>query len=107
MEAEGLYFLKISGTVRMGKHHEIQQTVRFIFNQLPQPCVKRELAIDVDNSNRYHIFMLWQSKAALMDFKSSNVYDVLTGAFQTLGTYQEESGHEADVQLFDVIDIKV
>lgn len=107
METTELHFLKVSGTIRIGKHQEIQQTIRFIFNQLPQPCMKREIAIDVDNNNRYHIFMLWQTKAALMDFKSSNLYELLVGAFQTLGTYQEVNGHKAEAQLFDVSDVKV
>lgn len=98
----GLHFLKISGVIHAEKHHEFQQTVQFIFNQLPQQCVKREFSIDIHNADLYHIYTLWQSEQSLIAFKFSNELNLLSGAFQTLGTNSETvTGRWMDVQLFN------
>jgi len=103
MEKDMLYFLKVSGTIRIGKHQEFQQTVQFIFNQLPTQCVKRELAIDVHNTYHYYVSTLWQSEETLAAFKASNIFDLLKGAFQTLGRFDESmEGSGLSIQTFDV-----
>jgi hypothetical protein len=102
MDKGDLYFLKISGYIHAGKHREFEQTVKFLFNQLPGENLERNLALDVTHSNLYHIYSLWQSEKSLLAFKASHEYKLLEGAFQTLGEYQVTmSGKMAIVQLFE------
>jgi hypothetical protein len=97
-----LYFLKISGTINNSKQREFQQTVQFIFNHLPSECLSHNLTLDVNISNLYHFYSLWQSEEALAEFKFSKEFDLLSGAFQTLGTPHETlSGKGANAQLFE------
>ena len=106
MQNDTLYFLKISGTVQSGKEREFQQTVMFIFNHLPASCISRNLAVDVDQSNLYHIYSLWRSRRALLSFRSSNEFELLKGAFEALGAYREGlEGVQTDVDLFEVKDV--
>lgn len=103
MDPENLYFLKVSGSVAAGKQREFQQTVQFIFNHLPSDCLNRNLTLDIYNHNLYHIFSLWKSEDALRHFKESNEYELLKGAFQTLGNYNETmSGKWSDTQSFEL-----
>lgn len=103
MDKDNLYFLKISGNVSSGKHREFQQTVQFIFNHLPIGCLGRNLALDVHHPNLYHLFSLWQSEAALLIFKSSHEFELLKGAYHTLGEYEDTmAGRIAEAQLFEL-----
>lgn len=103
MDKDALYFLKISGLINSAKRHEFQQTVQFIFNHLSSACLGHTLALDVDNPNLYHFFLLWQSEDSVLAFKSSHEFELLKGAFQTLGQYQETMyGKKADMQLFEL-----
>jgi len=103
MDKDTLYFLKISGTVAEGKQREFQQTVQFIVNHLPIACLSQNLSLDVNNTNLYHFYSLWQSGSAVDVFKGSHEYELLKGAFQTLGDYHETmSGRAADPQLFEL-----
>lgn len=103
MENHNLYFLKISGSIGIGKQREFQQTVQFIFNQLPSECVNHSLALDLHVSNLYHFYTLWKSKDSLMSFQASHEFELLKGAFQTLGLYRDAlSGKWADVQVFEL-----
>lgn len=103
MISDTLYFLKISGDVRIGKHREFQQTIQFIINQLPKQCVSHNLAVDIHNTQLYHFFTVWQSDEALTAFRESNEFNLLKGAFQTLGVYGETLiGNSEDFQLFEV-----
>jgi hypothetical protein len=103
MDKDSLYFLKISGLISTGKHREFQQTVQFIFNQIPSTCLKHNLALDVHITNLYHLYLLWQSGESLIAFKTSHEFELLKGAFQTLGEYEDTmSGKKADVQLFEL-----
>ena len=103
MDKDTLYFLKISGFIRSEKNREFQQTVQFIFNHLPKECLSHNLALDVHTNNLYHLYTLWQSEDSLITFKSSHEFDLLKGAFQTLGNYQETmAGKWAEVQLFEL-----
>jgi len=103
MDRDALYFLKISGTVDSGKQREFQQTVQFIFNHLPMACLSHNLSLDVHTSNLYHFYSLWQSNDSVEIFKASHEYELLKGAFQTLGDYHETmSGRAAGPQLFEL-----
>jgi len=103
MDKDVLYFLKISGTISTSKQREFQQTVQFIFNHLSSACLDRNLSLDVITPNLYHFYSLWQSEDALLAFKSSHEYELLKGAYQTLGKYQDTmAGKKADVQLFEL-----
>lgn len=84
MESKPCLF-KISGSINTEKHKEFEQTVRFVFKLLPHSCFSSHLALDVFNTNVYHLFMLWSSDAELDAFKHSNEYHVIKGSFQTLG----------------------
>jgi len=97
------YFLKVSGSISTGKHREFQQTIQFIFNHLPPGCLTHNLALDVFNTNLYHLYCTWQSEGSLAAFKNSYEYQLLKGSFQTLGDHHATtSGPLADLQLFEV-----
>lgn len=103
MDKDTLYFLKISGTIDAGKQREFQQTVQFIFHHLPMACLSHNLSLDVHVQNLYHFYSLWQSDEAITHFKGSHEYELLKGAFQTLGTYHETmSGRGVGPQLFEL-----
>ena len=103
MDKDNLYFLKISAHISAGKHHEFEQTVKFIFNHLPVSCLGRNLALDVYQANLYHFYSLWQNEEGLQSFKASHEYDLLKGVFHTLGEYQDMmAGKLAEVQLFEL-----
>jgi hypothetical protein len=103
MDKDTLYFLKISGLINSAKHHEFEQTVQFIFNHLSTACLSRNLALDINTPNLYHFYSMWQSEGSLLAFKSSHEFELLKGAFQTLGQYQETMyGKKADTQLFEL-----
>lgn len=103
MDKDALYFLKISGLINKTKHQEFQQTVQFIFNHLSSACLSHNLALDVNTTNLYHFYSLWQSEDSLLAFKASQEFELLKGAFQTLGQYEETmSGKKADMQLFEL-----
>ncbi len=78
-------FLKVSGTIDARKEREFLQTAKFIFNHLPPDCISKNLSKDVDLSDTYYFYSLWSSKAALDDYMASTEFDLLTGAFTTLG----------------------
>jgi quinol monooxygenase YgiN len=104
MDKDTLYFLKISGLISKSKHYEFQQTVQFIFNHLSSGCLKRNLSLDVSTPNRFHFFSLWHSDESLLAFKGSHEFELLKGAFQTLGEYEETiTGKKIDVQLFEIL----
>lgn len=103
MENDSKFFIEISGWINTGKHHEFQQTVKFIFNHLSSSCLRHNLALDVETPNLYHIYCLWQSHDSLTAFTSSNEFQLLKGAFKTLGEYQDTvSGKEAEAHLFEI-----
>lgn len=106
MEQDSLYFLKISGTVSAGKQREFQLTVQFVFNHMPSGCVNHNLTLDVYSPELYHVYSLWNSEISLYAFGSSNEFELIKGAFQTLGSYKDTmSGRWADIQLFEVNDL--
>lgn len=103
MESANFYFLKVSGSVAVGKQREFQQTVQFIFNHLPSTCLNRNLTLDIYNHNQYHFYSLWRSEEALIEFKHSHEFELLKGAFQTLGNYTDTmTGRSAELQSFEL-----
>lgn len=103
MERDNLYFLKISGTVGAGKQREFQQTVQFVFNHLSSDCLNHNLAHDVHTPELYHLYSVWNSEDSLYTFSSSHEFQLIKGAFQTLGSYKDTmSGRSASFQLFEL-----
>jgi hypothetical protein len=103
MDKDAVYFLKISGTINKTKHQEFQQTVQFIFNHLSAACLVHNLALDVITPNLYHFYSLWQSEDSLLAFKTSHEFELLKGAFLTLGQYEKTmEGKKTDIQLFEL-----
>ena len=103
MKNESLYFLKMSGFLEEGKQNEFQQTVQFVCNHLPPECLGYHLAIDVNEPGLYHFYLLWSSKDALKNFKESREFDLLKGAYKTLGSFKDAmSGKKSDLALFDL-----
>jgi quinol monooxygenase YgiN len=103
MDKNTLYFLKITGFINKSKHQEFQQTVQFIFNHLSAACLNRNLALDINTPNLFHFYSMWQSEDSLLAFKSSHEYELLKGAFKTLGLYEETmAGKKAELQLFEL-----
>jgi hypothetical protein len=96
------YFLSISGEVTLNKYREFEQTVQFVFNHLPSECLNHHLASDVHISGIYHIYLVWRSRDSLHAFKSSKEFNLLKGAFQTLGVQSHTTeGKWADIQIFE------
>lgn len=79
------YLLKISGSIGSSKHREFEQTIRFVFNMLPEGCVSSHLTLDVFHPHLYHVFTLWHSASELTAFKSSGEFNLIRGSFRTLG----------------------
>ncbi len=103
MDKDAMYFLRISGLIHKAKHQEFEQTVQFIFNHLSTACLSRNLALDINTPNLYHFYSLWQSEDSLLAFKSSHEFELLKGAFKTLGLYEETmAGKKAELQLFEL-----
>jgi hypothetical protein len=103
MSTENLYFLKISGFLKDEKQKEFHQTVQFIINHLPSECLGHNLALDVNESSLYHLYLLWSSIDALKRFEGSKEFEFLKGAFNTLGTYKDTlSGKKSDLTLFEL-----
>ncbi len=101
MKKEEVYLLKISGFIRNEKHREFQQTVQFIINHLPPHCIESHLAVDVFTPDHFHFFTIWNSEAALNSFNSSEEFELLNGAFNTLGTFQSTvTGSKQESTLF-------
>jgi hypothetical protein len=78
------HFLKISGEISNTKKKEFEQTIRFVFNQMPQECLERNLGTDVHNENRYHFFTLWTDEKSLVKFMETDEYQLIKGAYSAL-----------------------
>jgi len=103
MEKNTLHFLRISGHVPGSKRREFEQTFKFVFNQLPSECIDHSLAVDVFSDGHYHFFSLWHTANAMKAFMKSVEFQLLTGAYFTLGGEEKiEHGPMADIQAFKV-----
>lgn len=103
MNEEPLCFLRVSGYIHAGKYHEFEQAIRYVFNHMPDSCLEHSLTVDVADPTHYHLYSLWQSENSLLRFKASNEFFFLKGAFQTLGSYEDNmAGRWAETQLFEL-----
>lgn len=103
MDQDNLYFLKISGTVSAPKQHEFVQTVQFVFNHISTDCIIHNLALDVHTAELFHLYSVWKTDVSLYTFKCSHGFELIKGAFQTLGSYKDAlSGRQVDIQLFEL-----
>jgi quinol monooxygenase YgiN len=87
-ERHSFHFLKISGDISDNKEKEFEQTIRFVFNQLPDECIDRSLTQDTFNAGHYVFYSVWHNERALLKFMKSEEYDLIKGAFETLGFYE-------------------
>ena len=102
MQKDRPHFLRISGKINPSNKREFQQTVQFLFNHLQAECMEKHLSLDVNITNLYHLYFLWASKDALHQFKTSYDFELLNGAWQTLGSLKEiQSGGTKYLQLFE------
>jgi len=103
MEKNIPHFLRISGDVPGNKRREFEQTFRFVLNQLPGECLEHSLALDVFVEGHYHFFSLWLTANAMKLFMASVEFQLLTGAYFTLGGEEKTThGPMADIQTFRV-----
>ena len=103
MEKNIPYFLRISGDVPGNKRKEFEQTFKFVFNQLPADCIEHSLSTDVFVEGHYHFFSVWVSGSSLKLFMASVEFQLLTGAYFTLGEEEKTvHGPVADIQAFRV-----
>ncbi len=79
------YVLRVSGIVNDNNRREFEQTVQFIINHLPSTCVTHELSVDVHQPGEYHFLTLWKNLESLNSFKEGAEFNMLNGAFETLG----------------------
>ena len=83
------HFLEISGDVARNKEKEFEQTIRFVFNQLPAECIERGLAADVHITGHYYFFSIWKNERSLLRFMDSDEFQLVTGAYDALGTLEK------------------
>jgi hypothetical protein len=102
MEKNTPHFLRISGDVPENKRREFEQTLKFVFNHLPSECVEHSLSIDVFVEGHYHFFSLWLSGSSVKAFMASMEFQLLTGAYFTLGNDEKMVHGPIDIQTFQV-----
>src|SRR5664279_2195288 len=78
------HFLKVSGVISNAKKKEFEQTIRFVFNQMPQECIQRDLSFD-ENKGKYSVFSLWLNEHSLLKFMESEEFLLVKGAYSALG----------------------
>jgi hypothetical protein len=92
------HFLKISGEIPNDKKKEFEQTIRFVFNQLPQECIQRELSFDANSEGKYSVFSLWLDEHSLLKFMESEEFLLIKGAYSALGhIYSIDRGISKDL----------
>jgi hypothetical protein len=95
------YFLKMSGWVQNAKRKEFEQTVRFVFNQLPSECLQRDLTIDGATGDQYLFNTLWLSQNSLLKFMESEEFILIKGAYSALGALNKVEQGVAEQQTPD------
>jgi len=78
-------FLIISGRIDESKRNEFEQTFRLASGTMTSGCILHNLSADTSKERYYHFFSLWTSESALKRFIESAEYQMMSGAFQTLG----------------------
>jgi hypothetical protein len=103
MEKNTPHFLRISGDVPENKRKEFEQTIKFVFNQLPDECIEHSLSRNVFVDGHYDFFSLWVTGSSMKLFMASVEFQLLTGAYFTLGDEEKiVHGPMADIQTFRV-----
>jgi hypothetical protein len=102
MEKNTLHFLRMSGDVPENKRKEFEQTFKFVFNQLPSACIEHSLAVDAFVEGHYHFFSIWLTGSSIKLFMSSGEFQLLLGAFFTLGEDEKTIHGPIDMQSFRV-----
>ena len=102
MEKNTPHFLRVSGDVPENKRREFEQTLKFVFNQLPPgDCIEHSLSEDVFVDGHYHFFSIWISGKSMKAFMASMEFQLITGAYFTLGGEEKTiHGPLADIQAF-------
>jgi len=85
-----MYFLKISGLIPINKQTEFEQTYRYIRSQIPATCSSYTLTRDFHREDEYQFMSYWEGKDTMEDFACTSAYKMLKGAFQTLGSLNED-----------------
>lgn len=98
------HFLKMTGWVPQNKRKEFEQTFRFVEIQRSPDCLHFKLTVDIFTPNEYHFFSVWPSKESLEAFCVSQEFQVLRGAFQTLGLSETDPGEEhSEMKSFELL----
>ena len=101
MEKSTPHFLRVSGDVPLNKRREFEQTIKFVFNQLPGGCIEHSLSSDVFIDGHYHFFSLWLTGSSMKAFMASMEFQLITGAYFTLGGEEQTvHGPLAEIQAF-------
>jgi hypothetical protein len=82
---ESSQFLNIYGDVAFNKRKEFEQTVRFIFNQLPPECTQKFVAADIFREDHYFFISTWIDEISLNKFLKSEEFKIVRGAYVALG----------------------
>ena len=103
MENSVAHFLKMSGVVLPAKRKEFEQTSRFVAHQLSPDCLQFSFSTDLFIVGRYHFYSLWPSAEALAVFCRSQEFQILEGAYRTLGSLEQNIlGEEVEIQSFHI-----
>ena len=88
-----MFFLKIAGTIPRNKQTEFEQTIRYVYSQIPATCENYTLSKDFDQQDAYQFISYWRIMHDMEDFSHSSAYLMIKGAFQTLGRiFEDKSG---------------
>lgn len=79
----------ISGHISEKKRLEFEHTFRIGLNALTCNCISKSIAEDQLSYGEYHFFSIWSDEGALRDFLNSAEYQLLTGAFRSLGILKQ------------------
>jgi|SRR5580765_7953244 len=94
-------FLLISGHITAMKRKEFEQTFRLAFCSISDNCLYRCLSLDVHKEGNYHFFSLWSNDRSLKIFMESPEFQMMNGAFHTLGSVSQSlSGDVGQTQKF-------
>jgi len=97
------FCLKMSGIVLAAKQKEFEQTLRFVSNHLGPDCLQFSFSSDIFISGLYHFYSLWPTTEALSLFFKSQEFNVLEGAYKTLGSLEKfETGEVTDIKVFHI-----
>jgi quinol monooxygenase YgiN len=98
----------MSGMIFPAKRKEFEQTFRFVFNLRIPDCLQYTLSVDIFTPNQFHFYSLWVTLESLKEFSKSQEFQLLKGAFQTLGSLESETAGElVDIKAFHITDVGI